>query len=283
MVHVLMPSTDGHQPHIPALVYVDPDGTVNCRKISDMHLELRDITGGLNPSVPPEVFDFGDDLLGSRSVDRTLVEPVESLPDGVHARVRLTAGSHGGTHRLGGFWNFTLRDRSVVPRLLPTAVNWSIPGIRLSHLTIDNKAGRESFEVFPDGNNNIHILIVHVTRQELEVIGPDIPPTPACIPHKHEASHFRVYRSLLKPEDDFIVPEFDEPRTRGAGLCKPRTDETRSGSYNENAESAAKVGDCLDGPQPDHADESEHSDPHAAAAAGSELTCMVTTAPVTPP
>lgn len=277
MLHVLMPTTAGYAHHIPAIVYRDQDDQVNCWKISNMHLELRDVTGSCDPTMPTDVFDFDDELLGRRSVDPALLEVDQdgSLPEKVQARVRLTAGAHGGTYRRGGFWNFNLPDGSVVPRPLPTAVNWVIPGVRRSSLAIDNKAGAESFEVFPDGNDNIHLFIVHVTREELRVIGPDIPPTPACLRHQDAAMHLSAYKQLLTPAHALIVPKFDEPRTRREGLCKPLGEVVQPLPV-------AKVGDCLDDAEADQGDHSDAGTLHAAAAAGSDLTCMVATAPVTP-
>ncbi len=273
MLHVLMPSTPGHEPHIPALVFVDQEGNVQCPEISGMHLELPQLlSSGFDSAVGAEVFDFGGALLGERKVPRALLgdgAPAEP----VRARMRLKAGRYSRARRGGGFWKFKGHN-GPDSRRLPTAVDWVIRNVNFPHLEIKNTAGSDTFKVFPV-NNAIHVLVVNVTQAELDVMGPDVPPHANCPPADHPASHFLVYRELLTPSDAFDPPEFDQVQSQGQGICPPVNS---GGRPSEQAQGTARSADghpVSDSQSPAHPIHGTLT----TAGAGSELTCMVATAP----
>lgn len=309
MLHVLMPETDatGHL-HYPRLVFADRTGAGQCVDISGMHLELRTFAGdaAFDPAIPAEVFDFDSGLMGRRGVARRLLEPVSPLPTGLRARVRLTRGRHGGTYRRGGFWNFEV-DSVLVSRRLPTAVNWLIPDVNADELIIHDQAGEKTFIIHPDAAGTIRLLIVHVMDDELSRIGPDIPLPKACPPPEHPATHLKLFCSLLTPSDNCTPPKFDEIRTQLAGVCPPVADDAQPGSRVEDSAeipgwcalptpntSSAAHGQPAASPtgapvvhgegQPGSDTQLGHATPHIhpAASSGSELTCMVATAPPRP-
>jgi hypothetical protein len=220
MLHVLMPETGAHIHHA-RLIYVDQSGAVQKQNITGMHLELPGVQGtnGFSADVHPDVFDFGASLLGPRSVPRSLLGPVSPLPaPPLRTRVRLTQGKHGGV-RPGGFWNFTLPNGTVVPRRLPTAVDWEIRGIDLPFLEVKDMTGGGSFEIHPDSSNNLHVLMVNVMPEELQVMGPDIPMNSKCPEPNEEAHHFALYAPILNPSTAYLLPRFDRPASHAAGLC----------------------------------------------------------------
>jgi hypothetical protein len=312
MLHVLMPPTDatGHV-HYPRLVFADQTGTGRCVDISGMHLELKNVAsnGDFDPTMPAEVFDFNSGLMGTRWVERKLLEPVTPLPSEVRTRVRLARGRHGGTYRRGGFWNFKVGE-VLVSRRLPTAVNWLVPDVNANELIIHDRASTKMFIIHPDAAGTIRLLIVHVTDEELKRIGPDIPLPKACPPPEHPGTHLKLFCSLLTPANGCTPPKFDEVRTQLAGVCPPVVDDAQpTSSIQASAGVAAWCAPATQTPSgaapaqpatspasapavnsaghsgtdthPDHSTHSGHRTA-AAASAGSELTCMVATAPPGP-
>lgn len=304
MLHVLMPDSTQH-PHVPSLVYVDQAGEVQQPDITDMHLELPGVTGSdpFSSDVPSKIFDFGGTLLGSRTVRKELLDPESPLPDGVSARMRLTAGKHGLVRHEGGFWNFKVLG-GPAPRRLPTTLDWVINNVDLPHLVIEDKVGGGRFEVFPNGGNRIHILVVHVPQSELTNMGPDIPPPDPfhCPDNEHPAEHFGFFRPLLTPDNPLTLPEFDGPTSHAHGLCGTRLRATRHTSHAHGqataaaaVAAAAATAAVLAPVNPRAAMDAgavaavaaeaataaltATGAPAAAGAAGSELTCMITTAP----
>jgi hypothetical protein len=303
-LHVLMPDSTQH-PHEPTLVYVDQTG-VKKPGIKGMHLHLPSVTGSdpFSSDVPSEVFDFGGTLLGSRTVRKELLDPESPLPGGVSARMRITAGKHGLVRHPGGFWNFKVLG-GPAPRRLPTTLDWIINNVDLPHLVIEDKVGGGRFEVFPDGANRIHILVVHVPEPELKGMGPDVPGHSGCPDNEHPAEHFGFFSPLLTPGDPLTLPEFDGPTSHAHGLCSTRLRATHHTSHAHGqatavatvaaVAAAAAAAAVLAPVNPRAAMDAgavaavaaeaataalTATDARAAGgSAGSELTCMITTAP----
>ncbi|HEU0300905.1 MAG TPA: hypothetical protein VFR37_15695 [Longimicrobium sp.] len=248
-LHVLMPHTDGH-PHHPRLVLLDNSGKLRKKRISGLDLDLTNVTGAFTPAVQPEIFNFDKLPLGARKVPKALLSLGSKLPDDVRTRVRLKAGKAGGIPRLGGAWNFPSISG---PIRLPTAVNWDIQGVTGSHLTVVDRLSGETFEAFPNNSGVIKVLIVNVTANERDRISStNVPAHSQCRPNGEKAVHFKHYADLLDPRSPpLTLPAFDLVKSRALGLCPPRA----------ARQTRARLA------------------PAAAAAGGSELTCMVTTAP----
>lgn len=254
MFHVLMPETDAAHPHYPRLVFVDETGTFRKEPIEKMHLELPGVSGsnGFSANAHPEVYDWDDPLLDRRTVKQALLDPASPLPSGVASRIRLTAGKHGDRRR-GGLWAF---NGGTVVRRLPTAMDWVIEDVKLPHLTVEDKVGGGTFKVVPR-NGAIHLLMVNVTAKERDaIVTTEIPPHADCPPANEDAHHMELYFPILDPPDSATLPKFDRAASHDAGLCAtPILFGARAAEAHGNAATPA------------------------AAAGGSELTCMVTTAP----
>lgn len=295
VLHVLMPKTPADHPHYPRLIFVDEAGDVQKKDIAGMDLELVGVSGGngFAASVHPEIFDFGDTLLGPRKVKQVLLDPDKPKPEALISRALLTAGKFGNRRR-GGHWKFEVGAGFKVRRL-PTAMDWHIEDVGLSFLTVKDKLGGGSFKVYPK-NGEIHLLIVHVTKKELDVIGPNIPPNADCPADGDDAQHLELYSPILDPVvSSTILPKFDRATTYAAGLCATPTRATRVMSRAEAdtatcvaaAAAAAALATAPNGDSPARvaavaaaaAAAVATSTAAAAAAGGSELTCMVATAP----
>lgn len=310
-LHVLMPPDQGHV-HLPTLIFVDQAGTVQKVNITGMDLELPGAVGsnGFASDVPSEVYDFGMGLLGHRTVLRTLLDlplPVQN----VRTRLRLSAGKHGSWRR-GGWWNFNIGGNVTTLRL-PTAVDWLMHDVNLTHLTIKDMVSGRTFDVFPrDGA--IHMLVVHVTPRELAAMGPQIPAHSTCPPNNHPGTHFGLYGPLLNPTGIATLPTFDRPKSHASGLCATPDAAHGHGSHADQhaadtsgdtaaanvaavaaGAAAAAVAAAFSAAAPGVAAASAATAASAAleastalresaasvraAAAGSELTCMIATAP----
>lgn len=246
-LHVLMPHTA--HPHEPRLVLRNESGKLRKERISGLDLDLTNVTGTFTPAVQPEIFNFDKLPLEARKVPKALLSLGAKLPGEVRTRVRLNAGEAGGVPRPGGVWNF---PSITGPFRLPTAVDWVIQGVTGSHLEVVDRLNGETFKAFPNRSGVIEVLIVNVTPEELRRISStNVPAHTRCRPNREKAVHFKHYADLLDPSSPLTLPEFDLPKSRALGLCPPQA--------------AKKPGVRLA--------------PAAAAAAGSELTCMVTTAP----
>lgn len=256
-LHVLMPKTGIH-PHEARLGFLDSSGTFQKPKITGMHLELANVSGTLDPAMNADIFDFGTSPHGRRTINETFLNPVPSPGiDPVSTRVRITAGRAGTNPREGGIWNFDVGGVTL-PRRLPTATNWVIPGLSIASLEIVDLLSNTKFEAFPGTSGNIEVLMVHVTpAEEMRITHTVVPQPLECPENKIRPPHFMHYKDLLTPSTPLQLPEFNRQATQDEGRCPAQAE-------------AASARDEL------------HADAAAAAAGGSELTCMVTTAPFPP-
>ncbi|HEX6372016.1 MAG TPA: hypothetical protein VF006_24035 [Longimicrobium sp.] len=298
MLHVLMPFPGAH-PHFARLIFVDQAGQVRKEEIAGMDLELPGVTGsnGFSPDVHGEVFDFADPLLVSRTVPRNLLDTSPPPNPPVRTRMRITAGKTGVPRRRGGWWNFNLT--TIESRRLPTALDWLINDVNLTHLVVRNTAGADTFDIFPR-NGRIHLIVAHVTGPERDAIGPDIPDHSNCPPDKKAGDHFGLYGGLLNPPGIATPPLFDRPKSHAFGLCATPFAAARAASLMRDQAAAVAAGAAAAATAaavatvaPGAAATSAAAAAEAAAAAtaavtaaaaaaaagGSELTCMITTAP----
>lgn len=260
MLHVLMPDTGAHV-HLPTLAYLTaheigspvPDPVTTHDVAGRELLDLASLTAsnGFDLTMPRNVFDFEQPPLAPREVSRALLDGA-TLPADVVFRTRLAAGLCT-DHRPGGFWFVQVNDAESSHRMA-TAVTWRLENVPLATLALNLGGGvRPVLTPLPDANGElvIRLMIVNVTPEEFETLGNPLPLPSRCPPDREPGHHFTHYFPLLDPRDPSVVPEFDEARTRAAGAC-------------------------------DHLPPiSEAASPIAALAnfAGSEFTCMITTAP----
>lgn len=251
-LHVLMPPTGIHV-HRAILAYSkEHEGgsptAVEKRELAGKQLDLTELSSsnGFSLAMPADVFDFGGPPLGPREVDRVFLDGA-TLPAGLRSRTSLAAGHHG-AHQRGGVWFVRDENGVEISHRMATSVAWRLEDVPLPNLVLDLGGGQQHTLTplpGPDGKDRIQLLLLHVTQEELDrLTGPILGPATTTPQNRHPAHHFTTYFQLLDPVDPVVTPEFDLAGfNRGGGLASATPSTSAALNF------------------------------------GSELTCMVTTAP----